>query len=144
MLFEEGQLNMVGPMTLKLMCPCNQQCYWTFSLVVSVRIYRELMKIFFSFLLVFVCNGNRVVVVSKRFLIPDYMGLFSCISLIFVNCGHLKNFFTAPWLKNLVKYSYLHPKYSVKISREKKWAFSFYFTFCKRGILHVSLWRVAL
>ena len=62
----------------------------------------------------------------------------------FVNCGHLKKFFTAPWLKNLVEYSYLLSKYSVKISREKKWAFSFYFTFCKRGILHVSLWRVAL
>ena len=62
----------------------------------------------------------------------------------FVNCGHLKKKFTAPWLKNLVEYSYLLPKYSVKILREKKWAFSFYFTFCKRGILHVSLWRVAL
>ena len=60
------------------------------------------------------------------------------------NYGHLKNFFTAPLLKNLVKYNYLLPKYSVKISQEKKWAFSFYFTFCKRGILHVSLWRVAL
>ena len=61
----------------------------------------------------------------------------------FVNCGHLKKNFTAPWLKNLVEYSYLLPKHSVKILREKKWAFSFYFTFCKRGILHVSLWRVA-
>ena len=55
-----------------------------------------------------------------------------------------KNIFTAPWLKNLVEHSYLLPKYSVKISREKKWAFSFYFTFCKRGILHASLWRMAL
>ena len=61
----------------------------------------------------------------------------------FVNCGHLKKI-TAPWLKNLIEYSYLLPKYSVKILREKKWAFSFYFTFCERGILHVSLWRVAL
>ena len=51
----------------------------------------------------------------------------------FVNCGHLKKNFTAPWLKNLVEYSYLLPKYSVKILREKKWAFSFYFTFCKRA-----------
>ena len=56
-------------------------------------------------------------------------GLFKGSQLTFVNCGHLKNFFTAPWLKNLVEYSYLLPKYSVKISREKKWAFSFYFTF---------------
>ena len=62
----------------------------------------------------------------------------------FVNCGHLKKNFTAPWLTNLVEYSYLLPKYCVKILWEKKWAFSFYFTFCKRGILHVSLWRVAL
>ena len=37
----------------------------------------------------------------------------------FVNYGHLI-VFTAPWLKNLVEYSYLLPKYSVKISREKK------------------------
>ena len=36
-----------------------------------------------------------------------------------------KNFFTAPWLKNLVEYSYLLPKYSVKNLREKKWAFFF-------------------
>ena len=69
--------------------------------------------------------------------------LLSCL-LTFVNCGHLKNFVTAPWLKNLVEYSYLLPKYNVKILRQKKWAFSFYFTFCKRGILHVSLWRMAL
>ena len=62
----------------------------------------------------------------------------------FVNCGHLKKNFTAPWLKNLVEYSYLLPKYSVKILGGKKWAFSFYFTFCKMGILHVSLWRAAL
>ena len=56
-----------------------------------------------------------------------------------------KKFFTAPWLKNLVKYSYLLPKYSVKISREKKMGVFFLFHFfCKRGILHVSLWRVAL
>ena len=55
-----------------------------------------------------------------------------------------KKFFTAPWLKNLVEYSYLLPKYSVKILQGKKWAFSFYFPFCKRGTLHVSLWRVAL
>ena len=58
---------------------------------------------------------------------------------------------TAPWqieeikkillndLKDLVEYRYLLPKYSVK-----KWVFSFYFTFCKRGILHVSLRRLAL
>ena len=67
-----------------------------------------------------------------------------CNISTFVNCGHLKKFFTAPWLKNLVEYNYLLPKYSVKILGEKKWAFSFYFTFCKMGILHVSLWRVAL
>ena len=66
------------------------------------------------------------------------------ITATFVNCGHLKKNFTAPWLKNLVEYSYLLPKHSVKISWEKKWAFSFYITFCERGILHVSLWRVAL
>ena len=58
--------------------------------------------------------------------------IYECVT--FVNCGHLKKNFTAPWLKNLVEYSYLLPKYNVKISREKKWAFSFYFTFCKRGI----------
>ena len=74
------------------------------------------------------------------FLLTRYI----CVLDTFVNCGHLKFLFTAPWLKNLVEYSYLLPKYSVKILRDKKWAFSFYFTFCKRGILHVSLWRVAL
>ena len=51
----------------------------------------------------------------------------------FVNCGHLKNFFTAPWLKNLVEYSYLLPKYSVKISREKKMDVFFLFHFLYKG-----------
>ena len=55
-----------------------------------------------------------------------------------------KKKFIAPWLRNLVEYSFFLPKYSIKISREKKRAFSFYFTFCKRGILHVSLWRLSL
>ena len=50
-------------------------------------------------------------------------------SCTFVNCGHLKNFFTAPWLKNWVEYSYLLPKYSVKISREKKMGVFFLFHF---------------
>ena len=68
----------------------------------------------------------------------------TCLNVTFVNCRHLKKIFTAPWLKNFIEYSYLLPKYSVKILQEKKWAFSFYFTFCKMGILHVSLWRVAL
>ena len=40
--------------------------------------------------------------------------------LTFVNCGHLKNFFTAPWLKNLAKYSYLLPKYSAENFTRKK------------------------
>ena len=40
-----------------------------------------------------------------------------------------KKIFTAPWLKNLVKYSYLLPKYSVKISREKKMGVFFLFHF---------------
>ena len=30
-----------------------------------------------------------------------------------------KFLFTAPWIEKLVEYSYLLPKYSVKISREK-------------------------
>ena len=47
----------------------------------------------------------------------------------FVNCGHLKKILTAPWLKNLVEYSYLLPKYSVKISREKKMGVFFLFHF---------------
>ena len=38
-----------------------------------------------------------------------------------------KKFFTAPWLKNLVKYSYLLPKYCAKISREKKMGIFFLF-----------------
>ena len=42
----------------------------------------------------------------------------------FVNCGHLKKI-TAPWLKNFVKYSYLLPKYSVKILGEKNGRFVF-------------------
>ena len=44
----------------------------------------------------------------------------SCDGTTFVNCGHLKYFFPAPCLKNLVEYSYLLPKYSVKILQEKK------------------------
>ena len=47
----------------------------------------------------------------------------------FVNCGHLKILFTAPWLKNLVEYSYLLPKYSVKILQEKKMGIFFLFHF---------------
>ena len=93
-------------------------------------------------------SGIIINLLARRCLSLDHpkQQYCTCTNIIFkatfVNCGHLKNFFTAPWLKNL-EYSYLLPKYSVKISREKKWAFSFYFTFCKRGILHVSLWRVA-
>ena len=51
--------------------------------------------------------------------------------LNFVNCGHLKNSFTAPRLKNLVEYSYLLPKYSVKISREKNGRILFISLFVK-------------
>ena len=48
----------------------------------------------------------------------------------FVNCGHLFFFFTAPWLKNLLEYSFLLPKYSVKILLgKKKWAVFFLFHF---------------
>ena len=38
-------------------------------------------------------------------------------------------FFTAPWLKNLVEYSYLLPKYSVEILRKKKMGVFFWFHF---------------
>ena len=68
----------------------------------------------------------------------------NCLNQYLCKLRTFEKIFTAPWLKNLVEYSYLLPKYSVKTSRGKKWAFSFYFNFCKRGILHVSLWRVAL
>ena len=47
----------------------------------------------------------------------------------FVNCGQFKMFFTAPWLKNLVEYSYSLSKYSVKISGEKKMGVFFLFHF---------------
>ena len=40
-------------------------------------------------------------------------------------------FFIVPWLKSLVEYSFLLPKYHVKISRGKSGWFLFYFTFCK-------------
>ena len=40
-----------------------------------------------------------------------------------------KEIFTAPGLKNLVEYSYLLPKYSVKILQEKKMGFFFLFHF---------------
>ena len=49
----------------------------------------------------------------------------------FVNCGHLKFFFTAPWLKSLVEYSYLLPTYSVKILWEKNGHFLFILLFVK-------------
>ena len=38
----------------------------------------------------------------------------------FIHWGHLNKTVTAPWLNNLVEYSYVLPKYSVKISREEK------------------------
>ena len=47
----------------------------------------------------------------------------------FVNWVHLKKN-TAPWLKTLVEYSYLLPKYSLKISKIRKKMgilFSFHF-----------------
>ena len=55
--------------------------------------------------------------------------------------------FTAPWLQNLAGYSYLLPKYHVKISRKKKngW-FLFISLFVKKQNKHftyVSLWRSA-
>ena len=40
-----------------------------------------------------------------------------------------KKKFIAPWLKNLKEYSYLLPKYSVKILREKKMGVFFLFHF---------------
>ena len=40
-------------------------------------------------------------------------------------------FFTAPWLKSLVEYSYMLPKYSVKILREKNGRFVFISLFVK-------------
>ena len=59
----------------------------------------------------------------------------------FVNCWHLKNNFTAPWLSNLVGCSYFLSKNSVKILWDKKRIdFFFKFTFCKESSLHVSLW----
>ena len=36
---------------------------------------------------------------------------------------------TAPWLENLIEYSYLLPKYNVKISQEKKMGVFFLFHF---------------
>ena len=49
-----------------------------------------------------------------------------------VNCGHLKKFLLLPDFKKLVEYSYLLPKYSVKILREEKiWRFLFISLFVK-------------
>ena len=53
--------------------------------------------------------------------------------ITFVNCGHLKIFLLFPDLKILVEYTYLLPKYSVKISREKKMGVFFLFHFLYKG-----------
>ena len=55
---------------------------------------------------------------------------------IFVNWGHLKKI-TAPWLKKLVEYSYLFPKYSETISREKKMGVFFLFHFFVKGVFYM-------
>ena len=51
-----------------------------------------------------------------------------------------KNIFTAPWPKNWIGCSFLLSKYHITILQDKKRSISFYFTFCERDILHVSLW----
>ena len=81
--------------------------------------------------------------------------IFAHCSLTFVNCGHLKKKITAPWLKNLVEYSYLLPKYSLKILREKNGRFLFISLFVKgafymqvygewhyRGRYNLNIWAL--
>ena len=84
----------------------------------------------------------KVRIFKVKFVFPYFEGIFVqntgnsyYLAGLYSACKlwTFKKIFTAPWLKNLVEYSYLLPKHCMKISREKKWAFSFYFTFCKKG-----------